>query len=237
MENSEPWITLTTNNDTIVVDVDENTFFESRSTTVKITLGSLAKSLVINQEAAEEIDSCLCPAFPKFNLKPTERVSRDEHFKSEEKEIEAIAWSFLQEVYGLNSDHAKLSGTATSPAGRYVYFEQHIGNIPVYMTNFTVFINRDSIVSYTLNEFRNVEPYSDFPKYPLISESDALKIAIDCLNAKGDISDSPIINQLVYFESIDKGLELAWQIVISHWEILVSASDGCIIHALSAAMH
>ena len=65
VENSESWITLTTNNDTIVVDVDENTLFESRSAAVKISLGSLSKSVVVNQEAKEadcgEID---CWDFP-----------------------------------------------------------------------------------------------------------------------------------------------------------------------------
>ena len=49
VENSESWITLTTNNDTIVVDVDENTLFESRSATVNITLENLIKSVVISQ--------------------------------------------------------------------------------------------------------------------------------------------------------------------------------------------
>ena len=60
VENSESWITLTTNNDTIVVDVDENTFFESRSATVKITLGSLTKSVVINQWLATDPNPCNC---------------------------------------------------------------------------------------------------------------------------------------------------------------------------------
>jgi len=58
VENSESWITLTIDNDTIVVSVDENTFFESRSATAKITLGSLAKSVVVNQEAKKTDCGC-----------------------------------------------------------------------------------------------------------------------------------------------------------------------------------
>jgi len=52
-ENHE-WCELTISGDTIVVNVAENPLFTTRSTTVKITLGSLAKSVVINQKATEK---------------------------------------------------------------------------------------------------------------------------------------------------------------------------------------
>jgi hypothetical protein len=58
VENAEDhaWLSLTkTNDSTITVNVAENLFFETRSATLKITLGNLTKSVVINQEAAEEI--------------------------------------------------------------------------------------------------------------------------------------------------------------------------------------
>jgi hypothetical protein len=54
---SNAWCTLTTasgsNSDTIIVNIAENSFRSPRNATVKITLGSLTKSVVINQEELE----------------------------------------------------------------------------------------------------------------------------------------------------------------------------------------
>ena len=69
------------------------------------------------------------------------RINRNEYFKSEAKEAEAIAFSFLQakhEVYGLsrNLNDFKIAGIVESPAGQYVYYRQYVNDIPVSATNF-----------------------------------------------------------------------------------------------------
>jgi len=49
------WLNLAQNNDTVFVNVEENLSFEERSATLNITLGSLTKSVVVNQDAVEEL--------------------------------------------------------------------------------------------------------------------------------------------------------------------------------------
>ena len=99
----------------------------------------------------------------RLNLKQIDkRINRNEQFKSEVKEADAIAMSYLQakrEVYGLNSDF-KIVKTAESPSGKYVYFQQYINDIPVYATHFIVYINKEDVVTYALNEFRDVSKYN-----------------------------------------------------------------------------
>jgi len=70
------WLTLTdasgTNDGTIIVNISENVLFTGRQAVVEITLGSLAKSVTIYQEAAErliEIPSELTITFTRFVLK------------------------------------------------------------------------------------------------------------------------------------------------------------------------
>jgi hypothetical protein len=55
VENAEnhDWLALTkTNDSTIVVNVDENTLFETRSATVKITMDTIIRRVIINQNKA-----------------------------------------------------------------------------------------------------------------------------------------------------------------------------------------
>ncbi|MDR0437334.1 MAG: hypothetical protein LBH22_03405, partial [Bacteroidales bacterium] len=191
----------------------------------------------------------------KFNLRPIEsvfdkrlgeidketgalRVNRHEYFKSEKQEIESIAWFYLkatQDVYKLNLDHVIFSHTVRSPLGHYVYFFQYINNIPVFSTCFTVYINRENIVKYALNEFRNVLGYADAETSPSITADEALTIAYDYLNIKRETIREPKTG-LVYFESMDKGLELAWKINIDaieplgSWQVFVNAQNKRIIH-------
>ena len=202
-------------------------------------------------------------ALEKFNLKPIEsvideqgrkidketkalRINRNEYFKSDAKEASEIALFYLQakrDVYGLNRnlDDIKVVNVQESLSGNYVYCRQYINDIPVFASNFTVYVNKEGIVRYTLNTFRNVTKYNEIPSNPLVNDSDALKCANKYLNIKGDIIGEPGI-ELVYFESIDKGLELAWKIYIismdpyGAWQIFVSASDGRIVQAADISM-
>ena len=168
------------------------------------------------------------------------RVNLNEHFKSEAKEVNEIALSYLQgkgDVYGLSSDlnDIKIVKTMESPAGQYVYCQQYKNGIPVFATNFTVYINKENFVTYALNEFRNVAKYKDVKSLSSIDDNNALQIVKEYLKIKGDVNGEPK-TELVYFESIDNGLELAWKVnVISmepmgDWQFFVSSSDGHIIH-------
>ena len=201
----------------------------------------------------------------KLNLKPIEsvvdeqigkvdnetralRVNRNEYFKSETlEETNAIALFYLQEkrnLYGLSSNlnDIKIVKTVESPAGQYVYCKQYVNNIPVFATNFIIYFNKENVITYTLNEFRNVDKYRDVKNKPSVNINDALNIATQYLNITGDIIGEHKM-RLVYFESIDKGLELAWKINIismnpmGDWQIFVSASDEHIIHAEDIAMY
>jgi len=197
-------------------------------------------------------------ALEKLNLKPVEsvfdeqagkidretralRVNRNEHFKSEVNEASEIALSYLKEkrdTYGLskNSEDFKIEKIIESPSGKYVYCTQYVNDIPVFATNFTIYISKENMVTYALNEFRNVAKYNEIRSNPSILNSNALRIAYEYLNIKGDIIGEPK-TELVYFESMDKGLELAWKININSmnpmgdWQVFISASDGYIIHA------
>jgi len=193
----------------------------------------------------------------KLNLKPIEfvideqtgkrdketnalRVNWNESFKSEAKEANEIALFYLQEkreVYGLSSSLSdiKVVETIKSPAGQYVYFRQYVNDIPIFATNFIVYINKENIITYALNEFRNVSKYKNIKSQSSINSNNALQVAKEYLKMKGDVIGKPKA-ELIYFESIDNGLELAWKININpvepigDWQIFVSASDGHIIH-------
>jgi len=220
--------------------------------TASLVLFALSITL-INAQNTRELSM-----FKRLNLRPIEsivdeqrgrvdketgalRVNWNEHFESETKEANEIALFYLQEkreVYGLNSnlDDIKIVQTVESPSGIYIYIQQYVNNIPIFATNFIVYINKENIVTCALNEFRNTVKYKDIRSIPSVNDNDALKIANEYLNVKREVigEHKP---ELVYFESLDKGLELAWKIntvSMEHtgsWRIFVSASDGRIIHA------
>ena len=222
-----------------------------------LTLFAFSISFVYAQKSEETT------MLEKLNLKPIEsvfdkqsgkidketkalRINRNEYFTSEAKEADAIALSYLQakrDVYGLssNSNDIKIANTVESSAGKYVYFWQYVNDIPVFATNFVVYINKENVVTYVLNEFRSVPKYENISSKPLINSNNALQIAKEYLKIRGDVIGEPKAEQ-VYFESIDNGLELAWKInVISmkpmgDWQIFISASDGHIIHVEDISM-
>jgi hypothetical protein len=176
------------------------------------------------------------------------RVNLNEHFKSETlEEADAIALFYLQkkhDVYRISSDlnDLKIVKTMKSPAGQYVYCQQYVNNIPVFFFFFTVYINKENVVTYALNEFRNVAKYKNIENQSTINGNKALQIAKEYLKISGDVIGEQR-TELVYFESIDNGLELAWRIniismnPIGDWQIFVSANDGHIIHVEDIAMY
>jgi len=224
---------------------------------LSLILFALSIALVNAQNPRETL------VFEKLNLKSIEsvideqlgkvdketgalRVKRNEYFKSEANEAGEIALSYLQAKRGLyklsdNPGDIKIAKTTKSPSGTYVYFEQYVNNIPVFATNFIVYINKENMVTYALNEFRNTATGKEIISIPSVNEYDALEFAKKYLDIKGDLIRVPK-TELVYFESMDKGLELAWKINIismkykGGWQIFVSASDARIIHAESIAM-
>jgi len=103
----------------------------------------LSFALVIAQKSEETLK------LEKLNLRPvgafnklwweidkeTGKVQINWHkrFKSEEKEPKCMAWAYLQamqNVYGLNLEQVQFSHTARASHGSYVYFWQHINQIP-----------------------------------------------------------------------------------------------------------
>jgi hypothetical protein len=109
-------------------------------------------------------------------------------------------------------------------------------------TTSLIALNNGDTVTYVLNDFRkintNLKPFAKANK----SEYEALMSAKEYLNIEGAIVGNPK-SKLVYFESIDNGLELAWQINIvamkpmGDWLIVINAIDGSIIHVEDIAMY
>ncbi|MDR1122166.1 MAG: M36 family metallopeptidase [Dysgonamonadaceae bacterium] len=218
----------------------------------------LLSTTIMSAQKPQEVS-----ALEKINLKPIEtifdeqlgkidkdnkmlRVKRNENFKSDAKTAEEVVYSYLlakYDVYGLKSnlEDIKIIKTIKSPSGQYLYCQQYMNNIPVYATNFTVFINTENTITYVLNEFRNIVQYENIASKSEIPGDEALKIASDYLNIKSDIIGTPKM-KLVYFESIDNGLELAWKVNIismkpmGDWQIFVSATNRRIIHAENIAV-
>ena len=167
----------------------------------------------------------------------------NENYVSELDDVVEVAMSYLQEkadIFGIsiNETDIKLDRVWVDLAGTiFVDFNQYLNNIQVYAGIFRTFNGRSNgqnILLKAQNMFRNVALYDDVFTIPAIEANEALKIAFICLNVIGEIIGDPVM-QIVYFESIDKGLELAWKIDFSSlrplgkWEIFVSAIDKNII--------
>ena len=176
------------------------------------------------------------------------RLNFLEDFKTDSKEAHEIALAYLmekQDLFGLNGrnlETVKFSKSMETPAGTCVYYEQYMNDIPVFSTNFTIFINKENEVKFALNEFRNLDKYREVIDKPLLTGKDALNIAYEYLNINGEIIGEPK-TELFYFESLDKGLELAWKVntramkPLGDWQIFVSAETGRIIHVEDIGMY
>lgn len=203
-------------------------------------------------------------SYEKNNLKPIQsqkigrekrdkesnalRTTYNERFVSRKySSVDSIALSYLKTKhndYNISEDlsEVKLINTKKSPGGNYAYFEQMLYGIPVYSSFFTVALNSGDTVIYVNNEFRNVKKYGIEEPTPKISPDEAIALAKNYLDILGEINGK-ILPELVYFESNDVGLELAWQVNMiadkpfGCWLIMVNANNGRIIHASNEAMN
>lgn len=74
---------------------------------------------------------------------------------------DSIALSYLKvknAEFGLSEslENVKIKKISSTPGGKYVYFEQHIENIPVYSTISLIALNKGDTITYVLNNFRKV---------------------------------------------------------------------------------
>ena len=175
------------------------------------------------------------------------RVNNSEYFKSKHQEVKEIAMDYLQkklQLYGLTDlTEFRLRKVAESLTGEFVYFNQYINDIPVYLTNFTIFVDKEKLVRFVSNEFRNISKARKdalaLSSNKHIEMNEAIDIAKKYLNI---LEKSQIIGDyepggwLTYFESKDKGMLLTWAVNINcykpsgNWYIFVDAIDKEIIY-------
>ena len=83
------------------------------------------------------------------------RVNNSEYFKSEYQDAKDVAMDYLQnklQLYGLTDlSEFRIRKVVESLTGEFVYFDQYINDIPVYQTNFTIFVDKDKIVRFISN--------------------------------------------------------------------------------------
>jgi Zn-dependent metalloprotease len=145
------------------------------------------------------------------------RVNNSENFNSEHKDAKNIAMDYLQnklEIYGLTDlSQFRIRKVAESLTGEFVYFDQYIDDIPIYITNFTIFIDKEKTVRFVSNDFRNIFEKKKkellLPLSKKIEYKEALEIAKKHLN----ISEvSGVIGEpggfLTYLETKNNGLLL-----------------------------
>jgi hypothetical protein len=76
------WCSLTISNDTIIVNVDKNSDTLARSATVKITLGDLAKSVVVNQNPKSVFPREIpFESYTYYNFRPCSGLNFDRKVK------------------------------------------------------------------------------------------------------------------------------------------------------------
>ena len=158
-----------------------------------------------------------------------------------------IALSYLKEKsaeFGLseNLENVEIKKISRTPGGKYVYFEQQVDNIPVYSTTSLIALNKGDTITYMLNNFRDLKRYKDYSNKAKITESDAIDVAKNYLNIQGKVISNPK-SKLIFFESNDIGLELAWQINIvsmaplGDWLVVINAINKRIIHVKNRALN
>ena len=166
----------------------------------------------------------------------------NESYQSDKTEAAEIALAYLnakRDEFKLSSNPGDIKVLRVQKFSDRtdVFFEQYLNNIPVYSTLFEVRLNEHNTVVYARNEFRNA-PDGPVDSIPAITDAEALRNIHKCLSVNFVYGDEMLwpLPALHYFESIDKGFELAW--TIRHaaaipggpWLFFVSAIDGHIIH-------
>ena len=169
----------------------------------------------------------------------------ESYFTNKHKQADSVALSYLrfkQKELGIseNLDDVRIKKVRKTPGGKYVYFEQVYNGIPVFSTSSMVAINQGDTVTYMLNNFRQFE--KSLKTKAKITNNEALEIASNYLNIETKINRKPK-TELVLFESIDKGMELAWKVNVvamkpmGDWQVIINANDSRIIHVEDLAMY
>lgn len=196
------------------------------------------KTVESNRKGLEKLDKESNIVRAKYN---------ENYYSQKSKQPDSIAYEFLTERYasfGISKDlkEIRIKKILTTPGGKYVYYEQFLNDIPVYSTIGLIALNKGDSVTYALNNVRNITKYNKVSKSPTISASEAIEIAKNYLNIKGKIVRN-IKNELIYFESNDIGLELAWKISIvsmnplGDWLVVINSTNKRIIHVEDKAMY
>lgn len=199
----------------------------------------------------------------KFNLRQMEKTTRKGYLKKEKnsniarakynefyvskthKNTDSVAISYLKSKhseFGLSSDlsNIRVKKVRQTPGGKYVYFEQHINDIPVFSSECLVGLNKGDTVTFILNNLRKIEK-ANFELTPKLNATTAIKTARDYIKVEKDVNRKPKA-KLVLFESEDKGFELAWQInliamqPLGDWLVFVNALNNRIIHVEDIAL-
>ena len=128
------------------------------------------------------------------------------YFNKRLSDPDSIALSYLRAKspeLGISAGlvNVKIKKTRQTPGGRYVYFEQHIDNIPVFSTTGLIALNKGDTVTYMLNSFRKISE-KVLNTQPDITGKEAVKKATDYLHIENTIARSPK-TELVFFESIE----------------------------------
>lgn len=168
------------------------------------------------------------------------RANYNECFVNREySNLDSITYNYLRTKsveLGIpdNLKNIRITKVVASNESKHVYFEQHINDIPIFVSSGSIAINRGDTVTYMVNNFRKIDQTIDFNTKPKIGSAEAIGIASTNLRILNDIRRSPK-TQLMFFESKDIGFELAWKVNIvamdpmGDWRVFVNAENGRII--------
>ncbi len=136
----------------------------------------------------------------------------------------------------------RLKKISETPGGNYVYIEQVVNDIPVFNTSSSIAFNRSNEITTVHNNFRPIDSQKSLSQKVEINAQTALLIAQKYLGADLSTIGDPTV-ELIYFDSVDKGVELAWQIHINSmkpmgdWLIIINALNKRIIHVEDLARY
>jgi len=202
--------------------------------------------------------------FEKYNLKQvsSEKVGREKrdretnvirakyneyYVNRKYSSPDSIAISYLKDKHSEfdlseNITEVRVAKTSKSLGGKYIYFEQNLFDVPVYSSNCIVALNNGDTVTYVLNNLRNIKKYNLQKTKPRISSNEAFYLTLSYFGINDKVVRNPK-SKLVYFESEDNGLELAWKINIiameplGDWLVIVNAENERIIHVEDIALY
>jgi len=99
----------------------------------------------------------------KYQVRFIKRTKRDDAVRYEFWIVHTPEDSGIGKIrsFSFSVDDIKTVKIAESPAGQYVYFQQYLNDIPIFATNFIVFVSNENVVRYALNEFRDVSKYKN----------------------------------------------------------------------------